>query len=692
MAIESVIGNELLAKLAVAFFTSLVMSLGLTPIVRWFAVKTGIIDQPGPRKVHSIPTPRLGGLAIYLAFFITALLLLRNDPQIFAILFSSSLLLFISILDDKWHVPAIIRFFVHIVAVIILLTQGIRIELIKIPYVSFPLAVLWTVGVCNSFNAMDSVDGLLGGLTVIYCLVFGIISCLYGEYFVTICCAALAGASLGFLRFNFNKASIFLGDNGSTFLGFVIAALILRGIGPSNIVASVLVIGLPIYDIILVHLRRYLSGTTNLVQLLSSTGKDHLAHRLIASGLTSKKAVFVIFFYTIVTAVIASLFIKPNVVQQIITLIIIGLMIFYAETLTVIPEEKITIIHHSKPQIWEDEVEAVSQTLRSGHISQGEKVLDLEVQMQAFTNRKYAVAVNSGTAAIHLALLALGVKADDEVIIPSYVCTAVLNPVKYLRATPVVVDSHPDCFNMSSEEVRSKLTPLTKAIIVPHLFGCPASIDEIISLGVPVIEDCAHSIGGTYKGKEIGSYGSLSICSFYATKMMTTGEGGMVLTNDEALYQTVLDLKDYDGRNDYQVRYNYKLSDIQAAIGLEQLQRLPEFVRRRKVIARFYSAALTSLPRINLLPACQDRDNVFFRYIACTDRNLTEIMEEYQELGIEVRKPVHLPIHHYLGLPVAEFPKAEHLMKTAFSIPIYPGLTDHELERIIDATHSIFPA
>ena len=681
----------IIKNVVVSLAAGLGLSLVFTPLTRWLARKIGIIDQPGPRKIHSTPTPRLGGLAIYLAFFISAFLCLKFDHQLMAILISSSLLLVVSIVDDKWPVPAFIRFFIHIVAVVILLYKGIQIELIEIPYISFPIAVLWIVGVCNAFNAMDSADGLLGGMTVIYCIIFAVISFFYKQYFVTVCCAALAGATLGFLRYNFKKASIFLGDNGSTFLGFVIAALILRGIGPKNIVVPVLIIGLPIYDIILVHLRRYLAGTRNLVELLASTGKDHLFHRLASSGLSRQKAVFVIYFYTIVTAVIALLFIKPNVVQQVITLIIIGLMIFYAETLTVQPEEKLSTIHHSKPDIWEDEIDEVSKTLRSGFISQGERVLDFEAQMGRFTGRKYSVAVNNGTAAIHLALIALGVGEDDEVILPSYVCTAVLNPVKYLRAVPVLVDAKQDCFNMCVEGVKAALSSRTKAVIVPHLFGCPASIDRIIDLGVPVIEDCAQAIGGTYKGREIGSYGAISICSFYATKMMTTGQGGMLLTDDEELFRTILDLREYDNRSDYKPRYNYMLTDIQAALGLPQLERLPEFVRSRRIIARKYNTSFSSLG-LTLPAANSNNENVFFRYIAIADGDRDDVMAQYHHLGIDVKKPVFKPLHRYLDLDPALFPRAEVLEKQAFSIPIYPSLSGKDIERIVEATGEIFTA
>jgi perosamine synthetase len=184
------------------------------------------------------------------------------------------------------------------------------------------------------------------------------------------------------------------------------------------------------------------------------------------------------------------------------------------------------MIPHSKVFFDEADLAVVAKVLRSGHLAQGRHVLSLEQKAASFIEVRHAVAVSSGTAALHLSLRALGVDEGSEVILPSYVCTAPLNAVKYVRATPVLVDIDPATYNITAETIIKARSNRTRAIIVPHMFGLPADIDPIISLGIPVIEDCAHSIGARYRGRLTGSIGLLSVFSFYATKMLGAGEGG----------------------------------------------------------------------------------------------------------------------------------------------------------------------
>ena len=223
---------------------------------------------------------------------------------------------------------------------------------------------------------------------------------------------------------------------------------------------------------------------------------------------------------------------------------------------------------------------------------QGKKVLEFEAKVSRYLGVKAGVAVNSGTSALHLALLALNIGPGDEVMVPSFVCSALLNAVSYTGASARIVDVKADDFNISPVEVKKKLNKKVKAIIVPHMFGYPADLKELLSFGVPVIEDCAQSIGADYRGRKAGSFGVLSICSFYATKVMTTGEGGMVLSNQTKILDRIRDLRQYDHALNFQTRYNYKMTDFQAALGLSQLQRLPEFIKRRKQIAQIMTVLL----------------------------------------------------------------------------------------------------
>lgn len=317
----------------------------------------------------------------------------------------------------------------------------------------------------------------------------------------------------------------------------------------------------------------------------------------------------------------------------------------------------------------------MSSVISSGYIAQGEVVARFEKELAKFIGVKGAVATSSGTSALHLALLALGVKEGDEVLIPTYVCSALLNAVLYVGATPVLVDCCDD-FNISIKDLKNKLNDKMKVCIIPHLFGYPASIDKIKGTGVKIIEDIAQAIGGEYKGKKLGSWGDIAVVSFYATKMITTGEGGAILSNDDTLLNLIRDLREYDEFDEYKLRYNYKMSDINASIGLVQLRKLPNFIQRRREIANLYREMLRDC---NLILPPEEPDflkSVYYRFVIRTER-LEEIKQHMSEKGIECKRPIYKPLHHYFSLN--GYPKADELYKTALSIPIYPSLSDSQV-------------
>src|SRR5581483_4123677 len=231
------------------------------------------------------------------------------------------------------------------------------------------------------------------------------------------------------------------------------------------------------------------------------------------------------------------------------------------------------LIPHNRPLITDADIAAVSGTLASGWIAQGPQTRAFEEEVCAFLGLEGdAVAVSSGTTALHLALLALGVGPEDAVILPTYVCSAVLNAVCHAGAAPVLADVSPNDFNLDPAHVHALLTARTKAIIAPHTYGFPADIGALRALGVPVVEDCAQAIGAAVAGRKAGTLGDIAIFSFYATKLMTTGQGGMVV-GPRTLMETVRDLRDFDCRPTYRVRYNYQMTDFQAALGRSQLAR-----------------------------------------------------------------------------------------------------------------------
>jgi len=339
------------------------------------------------------------------------------------------------------------------------------------------------------------------------------------------------------------------------------------------------------------------------------------------------------------------------------------------------------MIPHSRPTIDKADILDVASVLRSGNIAQGSVVEKFEQELAGYIGVKSGVATSSGTAALHLALIALDITRKDTVALPSYVCTAVLNAINYVGASPLLIDTHPDTFNMDVEDLKRRLTPQVKAIIVPHSFGLASDLEEIIALGIPVIEDCAQSIGATYKNKMAGSFGNISIFSFYATKMLTTGEGGMVVSDSEEFLGKIRDLRDYDNRENYVTRYNYKMTDFQASLGLSQLKKLNHFIEIRRSIAQKYNNEFKNLC---YLPVSHKNDSkhIYYRYTVTLRRDVESFLKLSKEKGINCERPVFKPLHRYLNL--SGFTNTDRVWEKAVSIPIYPTLTEKNINSITE--------
>jgi perosamine synthetase len=343
------------------------------------------------------------------------------------------------------------------------------------------------------------------------------------------------------------------------------------------------------------------------------------------------------------------------------------------------------IIPHSRPTIDQEDIEAVTKVLASGMIAQGEKVREFESTIAKFVGMKYGVAVSSGTAALHLALRSLEVGHGDEVIMPSYVCSSPYFAVAYTGALPMVVDISLEDLNICAKTAKEHVTPRTKAVIVPHMFGTPAEVDELGELGVSLIEDCAQSLGAEYKGRRAGSFGELSVFSFYATKMITSGEGGMVLTDNRRLYDRMVDSRDYDKKLLTPLKYNYKMTDFQAALGLSQLKKLKYFIERRTELASAYSERFARYD-VELPPECSYKKSVFYRYVVRADRR-DKIETLAKEKGIMCEKPVFRPLHNSLNASAC--PNSDHAYEKALSIPLYPSLSDDEVQYVLSALDSV---
>ena len=354
------------------------------------------------------------------------------------------------------------------------------------------------------------------------------------------------------------------------------------------------------------------------------------------------------------------------------------------------------IIPHSKPTIDQSDMEAVSAILKSGLIAQDAIVERFERKFASYNGVRGGVAVSSGTAALHLALLALGTGPGHEVIIPSYSCMALYNAVSYTGAKSVLADTVRDGWNMDPEWVENYLRGQKKsnvrAIVVVHLFGSPANLEEFMRLSekysVPIIEDCAQATGSNYKGKKAGSFGKVSVFSFYATKVMTTGEGGMVLSNSKKVLDTIRDLREYDGKRDNRLRFNYKMTDFQAALGISQLKRLPEFIIKRKALAKKYAEGLNN-HSVSLPGSQYPAEDIFYRYVLRM-KHSAAFIREMEKKGIICRKPVFMPIHRIIKQRL--LPNAEKIWREAVSLPVYPSLGETDLKRTITAAKKSWPS
>jgi dTDP-4-amino-4,6-dideoxygalactose transaminase len=318
--------------------------------------------------------------------------------------------------------------------------------------------------------------------------------------------------------------------------------------------------------------------------------------------------------------------------------------------------------------------------VRSGQLAQGPEVAALERDLAARLQVEAAAVVSSGTAALELALRALDVGAGHDVLIPTYVCDALHHAVTRCGARPVLVDADPETLSLSPKDAEARLTPRTRAVIVPHAFGLAVDLAPLAALGVPVIEDCAQALGAEIDGRPAGAAGALAVCSFYATKLIAAGEGGAV-AGAAALVARVREARDYDERERLVPRMNAKLTDMQAALARSQLDRLDAFVARRRAIAARYRARLAG-PDCRV-PADAGRRHVYHRFVVGLERDPAAVQAALAARGVAARRPVFRPAHRALGC--AGYPEADRLWSTTLSIPCYPALGDAEVDQVTDA-------
>ncbi len=371
------------------------------------------------------------------------------------------------------------------------------------------------------------------------------------------------------------------------------------------------------------------------------------------------------------------------------------------------------MIPYGKQTIEQDDIQAVVDVLKSDFLTTGPKIAEFEQTVADYVGAKYAVAISNGTSALHAACFAAGIGPGDEVITTPLTFAASANCVLYCGGTPVFADVDPKTYNIDPEDIRRKITDRTKAIIAVHLAGQPCDMDAIHSIareyGLIVIEDGAHALGSVYKGKKVGSMSDMTTFSFHPVKPITTGEGGMIVTDNDDFYKKMILFRSHGitrddsmmTRNDgpwfyqqFDLGYNYRITDIQCALGCSQMKKLDRFLARRKEIVARYNEAFADCDNIITPYQLSDTESGWHLYIVqvknCDRRKVFENMRE-KGIGVNVHYiPVYMhPYYQEHGYENVHCANAEEIYSHIISLPLYPGLTFEQQDYVIDALKSL---
>ena len=356
----------------------------------------------------------------------------------------------------------------------------------------------------------------------------------------------------------------------------------------------------------------------------------------------------------------------------------------------------------SAPDITEAEIHAVADVLRTPNLSLGPKVQEFERAISNYVGTSDAIAVHSGTSALHLCIRSLGISDGDEVIVPSFAFIAVANVVRYERATPVFVDIDAETLNLDPDQVEAAITPRTKAILIVHTFGCPADMSALLEITrrhrLYVIEDACEAIGAEYDGRKVGALGDVGVFAFYPNKQITTGEGGAVVTNNSELAAKIRKLRNQgrDNSDDWiqhsELGYNYRISDINCALGIEQLNRIDSILYRRRAIAGEYSQKLGLQRNLELPPLTLARRKIswFVYVVRLGDRLNGEdrdwIASEMNVRGIGTGRyfaPIHLqPSHRSCAVAKYALPVTEFCAPRTLALPFFNRIRQEQIAEV----------
>ena len=356
----------------------------------------------------------------------------------------------------------------------------------------------------------------------------------------------------------------------------------------------------------------------------------------------------------------------------------------------------------SRPDISESDIQAVVDVLRSPNLSLGPKLRAFEEAFESYIGRRYAVAVNSGTSGLYLCMKAMGIGPGDEVITTPFTFISSVTTIMMTGATPVFSDINPITLNLDPDRIEEKITARTRAILPVEVFGNPADMDRIRQIAdahkLPVVEDCCEALGSELNGQKAGTFGQVGVFAFYPNKQMTTGEGGMILTDEEAIAELCISYRNQGrGRGGGwlahdRLGYNYRLSDINCALGISQLSRIEEFVEKRAAVARMYMDRLGEEERI-VLPSVPEnaRMSWFVFVIRLADRfdgsRRDRLLRELLERGIQVSNyfpPIYLMpfIAEKLGHKAGDFPVTDAVSSRTMALPFHNNLTEGEIDLV----------
>jgi dTDP-4-amino-4,6-dideoxygalactose transaminase len=354
----------------------------------------------------------------------------------------------------------------------------------------------------------------------------------------------------------------------------------------------------------------------------------------------------------------------------------------------------------NQPSIDTREIKAVIKVLKSGILTgrfgSGPLVKQFETKFAKFSRAKHAIAVNSGTAALHMALWAADIKAGDEVILPSFTFIATAEAVALVRAQPVFVDIKPDTYNIDPDQIESAITDKTKAIIPVDLYGLPAEMDKIREIAnqhnLIVVEDAAQAHGASYMGKPPGSLADMTCWSFYASKNMTTGEGGMITTNNDRYAEQLCLIRSHGEKKEYNAAllgHNYRMPEIEAAMGMEQLKKLPTFLAKRRKNATTLTRLMGKLKQLALPIEPKGCRSSWYLYtvkirngeVKERDRVIEELKKQGVGAAVYYRTPIHL-MPYYRQLGKYHLPNTEEIAHQVLSLPVHPSLTADEVDYV----------